>query len=134
MRRYNSNMKRFARLILPLLFALPVALLPIAASAADCVTLSVPIIAGHNKVCGNAASGGVIVAYVILIVQFMVELVSAVIILMIVVAGIQYLTSAGDPGAIKSAKSRLTNAIVALILLMFMYAILNAVLPSGVLH
>ena len=103
------------------------------ALASNCVTLSVSLSKSGSKQVCDTGNGGVIVAYLILIIQFVSALVGAVIVLMLIIAGIQYLTSAGDPGAVKAAKSRIVNAITALVLFIFMYAILNLILPSGVL-
>ena len=59
--------------------------------------------------------------------------VGGVIVLMLVIAGIQYITSAGEPTAIKSAKNRIMNAIMALVLFLMMFAILNFIIPGGIL-
>jgi len=45
--------------------------------------------------------------------------------IMVVVSGIQYIVSQGNPEGIKNAKNRLTNAIVGLILLSLMFVILH---------
>lgn len=50
----------------------------------------------------------------------------------IIVAGIQYSTSQGDPQAAAKAKTRIQSAITALIIYIFAFAILNYVVPSAV--
>ncbi|HEX9679476.1 MAG TPA: hypothetical protein VGA08_02540 [Candidatus Saccharimonadales bacterium] len=51
---------------------------------------------------------------------------------LLVVGGIQYITSAGNPQQISSAKSRIRNALIALVLYIFMYAILQWAVPGGI--
>jgi hypothetical protein len=47
--------------------------------------------------------------------------------IMIVLAGIQYITSAGDPGRIAKAKTTITNAIVGLLIAVFAIMIINTI-------
>lgn len=68
-----------------------------------------------------------------MVIKFLSGAVGLVVVLMIVVAGIQYITSAGDPGRVKEAKNRITNAITGLILFVLMFAILNFIIPGGIL-
>ena len=49
----------------------------------------------------------------------------------IVFAGIQYSSSRGDPGKTKEAIARIRNTLIALLVYIFAYAILNYVLPAG---
>lgn len=129
-------MKRFATLLTLIVGLLGTSFLATAPAALACssgqVQLSVPVLSGQSCVDGSKP-GGVIVAYVTMLVKLLSGLVGAVIVLMLVIAGIQYITSAGDPGAIKNAKGRITNAITALILFIFMFAILNFIIPGGIL-
>ncbi len=67
------------------------------------------------------------------IIRFLSAGVGIVIVLMIVISGIRYITSAGNPEAIAGAKKMLTNAIIALLLFIFMAAILNFLIPGGLL-
>lgn len=50
--------------------------------------------------------------------------------IMFVIAGVQWLTSAGNPGGIKAARDRMTSAIIGLILLFSSYLILNTINPQ----
>jgi hypothetical protein len=50
-----------------------------------------------------------------------------------VLSGVQYVSSIGDPGRIKSAKDRLQNAIIALVMYLSMFAILTFLVPGGIL-
>lgn len=88
---------------------------------------------GGNCIANDAASGGAIVAYLRQILQLASGAVGIVILLMMVIAGLQYVTAGGQEGNIKSAKQRLTNAMTALLLFMFMVAILQFIVPGGIL-
>jgi hypothetical protein len=52
----------------------------------------------------------------------------------IIVAGIQYTTSRGDPKATAAAETRIKSSVVALLIYIFGYAILNYIIPAGFLH
>lgn len=52
----------------------------------------------------------------------------------IVVGGIQYSSSAGDPGKMQTAKKRIINAIIALIGFFLFYAVLQWLVPGGLLN
>jgi type IV secretion system pilin len=51
---------------------------------------------------------------------------------MIVIGGIQYITSGGDPQSVASAKRRIANALIALVAFAFMFAILQFIIPGGI--
>ncbi len=46
-------------------------------------------------------------------------------------AGIQYMTARDDPGAVGKAKDRIRGNIIALLLFIFGYALLNYLIPAG---
>lgn len=79
-----------------------------------------------------------IIDIVLKITNAMSALVGVVIIIMIIIGGIQYSMSGGkgggqnSPAASVAAKKRIYNAIIALILFMFMYAFLQWVVPGGI--
>lgn len=58
-------------------------------------------------------------------INFAVRLLIVLAVVAVVISGIQYIVSQGNPEGIKAAKSRLTNAVVGLILLSLMFVILN---------
>lgn len=49
----------------------------------------------------------------------------------IVVAGIQYASSADDPGKVTKAKSRIVNTVIGLLAYIFLIAFLNYLIPGG---
>lgn len=65
------------------------------------------------------------------IIRFLSDGVGLIVIASIIVGGIQYITSRGDPNATNAAIKRLTSAVVALLVYIFAYAILNYVIPVG---
>lgn len=69
---------------------------------------------------------------VIDIANFMSFGVGIVIVGLIIVGGIQYATSGGVPQRIQAARKRITNALVALFLFIFMWAILQWLIPGGI--
>lgn len=98
------------------------------------IKLSVPLENGQDcLVADGKGKNNPIYVYLGTIIRFLSAGVGIVVILMIVVSGVQYMTSAGNPDAVKGAKKRLTNAILALILFLFMAAILNFLVPGGLL-
>lgn len=80
----------------------------------------------------HCGTGNPIFAYARAIIQFVAGIFGLVAVLMIIIAGFQYMTSAGNPDAIKKAKSRIANVILSIILFALMFAILQYLLPGGV--
>jgi hypothetical protein len=98
------------------------------------VAIALPFVSGGNKCVGNnPATGGAIITYLRAVLQVLSATVGAVIVLMVTLGGVQYLTSIGDPKRIAAAKDRVTNAFIALVLFLMMYAILNFIIPGGIL-
>ena len=52
---------------------------------------------------------------------------------MVVVGGVQYSASRDNPQAVQAAKSRITNAVIALVVYIFFYAFLQYIIPGGLL-
>lgn len=57
--------------------------------------------------------------------------VGLVIVASMIFAGIQYTASRDDPSAVGKAKERVLNNVIALLVYIFAYAILNYVIPRG---
>jgi hypothetical protein len=55
-----------------------------------------------------------------------------VIIAMIITGGIQYSMAAADPSKVQAAKQKITNALLALLLLVFGFSILQWLVPGGI--
>lgn len=68
---------------------------------------------------------------VIIAINFLSALVAIVVIAVIISAGIQYSASGGNPQVTAQAKKRIINAILALIVYFFLFAILQWLIPGG---
>lgn len=66
------------------------------------------------------------------IINFLSYGIGIVVVGMIIVGGIQYATSGGVPQKIEAARRRITNALIALVLYIFMFAILQWLVPGGI--
>lgn len=80
---------------------------------------------------GCKATGNPITDYLAGVLSVLAQGVGVVITLMIVISGIQYTASGGNPEAVAKAKARLGNAVVALIMFIFATALLNFLIPGG---
>ncbi len=85
---------------------------------------------GFEKLCDPSQSN-VVMGYVVGISNWIVGLAGAVIVLMIIVGGVQMVTSAGSPDAVKAAKGRITNAVMSLVVLISMRALLVLISIGG---
>jgi hypothetical protein len=76
---------------------------------------------------GNVSINSVSDALVILanIFRILVAISGSLAVLIIIVAAIYYITSAGDPGRIKRAKDMMTNVAIGLILIIVSYAVVT---------
>lgn len=74
-----------------------------------------------------------IVDYLVKFINGLSALVGIVVVIMIAVGGIQYSSSRDNPQQVSAAKNRIRNAIIALLLYLFMYAFLQWLIPGGVL-
>jgi hypothetical protein len=102
--------------------------------APACVQTALPVAPGDPScVSNNPATGGAIINYLRGWLKLLSGAVGLVIVLVLIIAGIQYIVSTGDPAQIKAAKKRIQNAIIALVLFLMMYAILQFLVPGGIL-
>ena len=74
-----------------------------------------------------------ITKYIVLLINVLSATLGVVVTAVIIVAGIQYSASAGNPQAAAAAKKRITNAILALVFFACMYGFLQWIVPGGVL-
>jgi|GEM_PF-795950 len=83
--------------------------------------------------CTGGAEGSCgIIEKIIQIINGVSVLVGIVVVIMIIVGGIQYSAAGSDPQKIASAKSKITNALLALLVFIFLYAFLQWVVPGGI--
>ena len=113
------------------LFGTPV----LAAKDKNCVEVAVPL-EGDDKCIGDTKSEDPNENPIIVYTKTAIKLASGVVgllaALMLVVAGLSYITAQGNSDQIRQAKSRLTNTVVGLVLFIMMYGILELVLPGSI--
>ena len=68
------------------------------------------------------------------IIRFLTNGVGVVLVGSMVYAGIQYTSARGDPGSTAKAINRIRSNIIAMLLFVFAYALLNYVIPGRVLN
>ncbi len=81
---------------------------------------------------GCRGQGNGILDLTFALIRFLSIGVGIVVIGSIVVAGIQYTASRGDPSATAKALARINSTVIALIIYIFSYAILNWLIPAGI--
>lgn len=97
----------------------------------SCGGPSQTVITSINFGCQQKGNG--ILDLLFAIIRFLSDGVGLVIILSIIIAGIQYISSSGDPQTVSKAVARIRSSIIALIIYIFAYAILNYLIPGAVL-
>ncbi len=74
-----------------------------------------------------------ILHWIIIITNTLSIMVGVIVVAVIVAGGIQYTAAGDDPQKVQAAKTRITNAIIALVVSIFMTVFLNWIIPGGVL-
>lgn len=83
---------------------------------------------------GCSGKGNPITDAAFAIIRVLSDGVGLVIIASIVYGGIQYSAAAGDPNSTSQAIHRIRESLIALLIFIFGYAILNYLIPAGFLH
>lgn len=89
--------------------------------------------AANGGNCSNVSQCDLIQKYINPFINFLAALVGVAVVISIIIGGIQYGSSAGDPAKVTAAKNRIRNAIIALVTFLFLYALLNFLIPGGLL-
>lgn len=74
-----------------------------------------------------------IIAYLVDFIRALSAIVGIVVVIMITVGGVQYSSARDNPQAAAAAKSRITNAILALLAYLFVFSFLQWLVPGGIL-
>jgi len=93
--------------------------------------------AGTIDVCSDPGDdcskvNGFIKRYINPAIEALTALVGIIAVLSIVIAGIQYASSADDPGVVTKAKQRIFNVVLGLVVYVFLVALLNYLVPGGI--
>ncbi len=73
-----------------------------------------------------------IIAYIRLFTDALLTIVGIVVVMTIVIGGIQYSAARDNPQAVAAAKKRISQALIALVIYLFMFAFLQWLVPGGV--
>lgn len=73
-----------------------------------------------------------IIGWLVIFINTLSALVGIVVIIVLIVAGIQWSSAGNNPQQLAAAKSRIVNALLALLVFIFMYAFLQWIVPGGV--
>jgi hypothetical protein len=84
------------------------------------------------KTCTGGDCSGLIKKYVNPFIRLLSGLVGVLVIASIIFAGVQYSSAGGDPSKVVAARKRISNAIIALLAYLFMFAFLQWLLPGGI--
>ena len=71
--------------------------------------------------------------YIEIFINILSGLVGVVVVMVIIIGGIQYATAGDEPGKIQAARQRITKALIALLVFIFLYAFLQYLVPGGVI-
>ncbi len=89
---------------------------------------------GSVDVCGgDAACNNFIDKYINPAIVALTALVGIAAVISIIFAGIQYASSADDPGTVSKAKQRIFNTLIGLVAYIFLFAFINYLVPGGIL-
>jgi hypothetical protein len=83
---------------------------------------------------GCQGKGNAITDATFAIIRFLTNGVGVVLVASMVYAGIQYSSARGEPGVTAQAIARIRSNVVALLLFIFAYALLNYIIPGQVFH
>jgi hypothetical protein len=88
--------------------------------------------ASDQDVCGNGeACNKFIDTYINPAIRLLTALVGIVAVISIIMAGIQYSSSADDPATVSKAKHRILNTVIGLVAYIFLLAFINYLIPGG---
>lgn len=84
--------------------------------------------------CGGNQKCGDIVNSFVDVVNLLSAVVGIIVVGVIIFGGIQFSTSGGDPQRVAEAKKHISNAVIALVAFLLLWAFLNFIIPGGVLN
>ena len=79
-------------------------------------------------------SCNIVKAYLIPAINLLSVLLALIAVISLIMAGIQYTASAGDPQKVSAAKARIRNTVIAIVAYIFLYAFIQFIIPGGYLN
>ncbi len=106
-----------------------------ATGSAGTATTPTPTTSGatSSDTCQLTPSSCIVTEYINPLIKFLSAVVGIAVVISVVIGGIQYSSARDNPQAVGAAKKRITNAIFALVVYMFLFALLNFIIPGGLL-
>src|SRR5688572_24071525 len=103
--------------------------------ASDEIAISVPVEQGGSHCIKKEGTGkdNPIFIYMRNIIKFIGAGVGMVLVLLVIVGGIRFTTAQGNPQAVQSAVKMIVSAVIGLIMFVLLFAIINYLLPGGVI-
>lgn len=101
------------------------------AYAADPVEFPEDEVQADPSLSADCGDCGLVEKYGVPFLNFLGAIVGLVVTISIVVGGIQYSSSADDPKKLAAAKERIRNAVIALVAFLFLFALLQWLVPGG---
>lgn len=103
------------------------------ASAASCDSQAACLSKPPKANCASLTSCDIINKFVDPLIKFLTALVGVAVVISIIIGGVQYSMSEGDPGKAAAAKNRIRNSIIALVTFILLSGMLNFLIPGGLL-
>jgi Type IV secretion system pilin len=88
---------------------------------------------GNAKACLEEGATSSVMSIIILGINFLAAAVGLIAVIMLIIAGIQYTTSNGNPQAVQAAKTKIINILIGLISFFLLYAFMQWLIPGGFL-
>lgn len=81
---------------------------------------------------GCSHSGNPVIDLLFAVIRFLTAGVGVVVIAVVIIGGVQYVTAQGEPQKQAAARGRVINALLALLFYLFIFAILQWLIPGGI--
>lgn len=123
-------MERYKKVIIVLVAFLSTAMFTVGSVQAQQGLIADDVCAGNTNsiICKKKATGEQEVKNTVkTVINSLLFVVGIITVIMIIVGGIRYATSNGDPGSITGAKNTILYAVIGLVIAIFSYAIVNFV-------
>lgn len=115
-----------------------VSAVPVFAATADCPSGQAHLVADEASAATccpagteNSAKTCFVAKYINPVVSLLSALVGVVVVISIIAGGLQYSSAGSDPNKVGAAKKRIANAVIALIGFIFLFALMQWLIPGG---